>query len=364
MTQPYYTTSLSYFVIFCLLYCMMGCNVNEHLTVLNRLGSARSGEPNWTDYGRDESVGDEPEVKDGILHFSSPESFTKAMAVLSRMSIRERVLYSKLKTFKSLLTVYSDCDSLLRKAEKNRDKLKYENILNNYSPYVKIGADSSLEYNFKDLVKASIVNQDGYVYIGKMLYYFSNNEQKIVFDGDKNKINNKSSDAVVSFKVQPQTLFEDASCPNGFSKTLMGDGRLGDIRDKLDVTVTKDLVYNSLFQNYSVFGSAYAVGKTQIKNAFGVWQDEVTGDPLTLISRWTLIAAPPIPKALATIVEDNTLTQYPTSQVQVMYLDHATPYSLMLANLSYSDGVSTTVYLTFPGTGYWTGSRNVPMTCP
>ncbi|MDB5243650.1 MAG: hypothetical protein JWP57_4275 [Spirosoma sp.] len=350
--------------VFLLLISIFSCNTEKDITdtfsTVDK-GARKGYNPKWIPNAVDESIGSEPEQKEGVLHFKDADSFLKEAERLKNMSVTDRINYTKSINFKSLLSIYNEIEISINQAVKEKNKKSFDNLLEYYKLFVKIDVDSSLKYNISDEVKASFLNEEGLVYIGKMLYFYTDNQQQIIFDGDKKKINTVSDAVEV---IDYRKIIRGArvgagpiDCPAGMAITLYAPGVPAIYRDKLDVQLFVNVVSmpNGLYSS-GAFGKAF--GRPQVKNGFPFFYWQNASSTHSLYSRWTLIGQPPFPEALNVQEEDYLFSE--TSAV----IEH------LSQSIGFSDRPSSSdiyYYFSFPGTGYYKGGytpSGIPMSCP
>lgn len=127
----------------------------------------------------DLSLKSDYEVKRGILHFKDLDTYLKVRNSLRKLSISDRIQKTNLSGFTSLLSLYQE---YIDKFEKDQDIESYRDIIG------KVSNDKKQQFLNSDFVVSALVNRAGLVYIGKILYQFSDKQQEIIIDGDISKL--------------------------------------------------------------------------------------------------------------------------------------------------------------------------------
>ncbi|RRB06312.1 hypothetical protein [Larkinella rosea] len=135
-----------------------------------------------SDQLKDLTVKGDYEVRNGILHFKDVNSYHSTEDYLEKLSTEQRVIFSRQIGFTSLLDVDNRANALFEQA-KNQDE--FVKLLRDYQDLYQL-ENEMVKPNF-NLQHASVLNRQGMVYIGKVLYRFTKDEEIIVFDGDINK---------------------------------------------------------------------------------------------------------------------------------------------------------------------------------
>lgn len=142
----------------------------------------------------DESIKGDFELEDGILHFKNVASFIKLRDSFVNLKMAERAEFAEKNGFESRLSITFKALEKIRNA---KSKAEYEKLIASTIDYVAYDEKTQLAVSrISDDCSASILTKDGLVYIGKILYKFSNGKEYIVFDGDKSKLESVKSGRV------------------------------------------------------------------------------------------------------------------------------------------------------------------------
>lgn len=135
----------------------------------------------------DESINGDFKVKDGILHFKNVAAFIKLRDSFVNLHMPERAAFAEKQGFESRLSITFN---LLEKVRNAKSKEEYENLILSNNDFIAFDKENQLvDSRISDDCLASILNRDGFVYIGRILYKFTDGNEYIVFDGDKSRLN-------------------------------------------------------------------------------------------------------------------------------------------------------------------------------
>lgn len=134
----------------------------------------------------DQSIQKEYEVRNGVIHFKDLDTYLKTKSLLKQLSASERIKKVKISGFTSLLESYQ---KYFEEVEKDSLHLKSGALSKEYQDIVSIvDKDGKQEFLNSELVESALLNRNGLVYIGKILYRFTDKRQDIVADGDPSKL--------------------------------------------------------------------------------------------------------------------------------------------------------------------------------
>ena len=134
----------------------------------------------------DESIKGDFELKEGVLHFKNVASFIKLRDSFINLKMSDRAEFADKQGFESRLSLTFKA---LEKVRNAKSKEEYDNLIVSNIDFIAYDKESELAVSrISDDCAASILNKDGLVYIGKILYKFADGAEYIVFDGDKSKL--------------------------------------------------------------------------------------------------------------------------------------------------------------------------------
>lgn len=131
----------------------------------------------------DKSLESDYEVRQGVLHFRDLDTYLKVRNELRKLSTPDRIKKTGVGNFISLLSLYQE---FIDKTNKNESTESYRDIVVQVKK--ENSNESKLELLNTDLTVAALINRDGLVYIGKILYQFTDKYEEYVLDGDQSKL--------------------------------------------------------------------------------------------------------------------------------------------------------------------------------
>jgi hypothetical protein len=159
----------------------------ENTTSGNSLAFENERKQKFATNAVDESIKGDFELKEGVLHFKNVASFMKLRDSFVNLHMPERAEFAEKQGFESRLSVTF---GVLEKLRTQKSKVEFENLIESNADFVVFDEVSQTATSrISDDCLASIINKDGFVYIGKILYKFTDGTEYIVFDGDKSKLN-------------------------------------------------------------------------------------------------------------------------------------------------------------------------------
>lgn len=219
------------------------------------------------------------EAKGGILHFKNLAAFQETWDKIQETKAEERLLFWKNHEFSSYANEYS---AVLQRLSMAKSKVEYDAIYADNRDIIKIDKDDQQRPKIGDSFINYFVNRQGFVYIGKMLYSFGENQQKIAFDGKLSTIQeSKNSKELVVLK----NLF---SIPNAklSSCTYFWESQTeGGNRRATASTSTNSYAFatgtNHLGQTlYTLRWAVRVTGYPEKKNVWGNWVNYSTTNTL------------------------------------------------------------------------------------
>lgn len=147
-----------------------------------RLAKSKSVASKQSDRLKDLTVKGECEVRDGILHFRDVPSYFQVKDRLQKLPPAERVAYTRKVGFTSQLDLVHQLASQLEQAPSQE---VFNQILQPASDLFTL-EDNEIRPLFA-YQHAHLLNRQGIVYIGKVLYRFTSDVEIVVTDGDIEK---------------------------------------------------------------------------------------------------------------------------------------------------------------------------------
>lgn len=230
----------------------------------------------------DQTMNKAYEVQGGTLHFKDPESFNNAAQDFDKFISKFNTEYP---TFRSRSKVVDEVFKAIEAAK----SLQETNVLvKKYNDFVSM-EDSVLRAKINGPM-ASLLNVDGVIYIGRILYFYKDDVQYIVFNGDSKvpsdiKIGNYDSRIVQ--KIERTKKAKSARMSSVcFSLTGMFETynqRRGLTNCQPNQVSSWSGTYDSNGQElYYDNGSVYTGGHTMKKNFWGNWYTYATDNELRM----------------------------------------------------------------------------------
>lgn len=228
----------------------------------------------------DESISGLYDVRQGILHFKNLESFQKTWDAIQSATIEERSLFWEKDNFQSYAKQYSE---VVQKLSAATNKSDYDSIYAENQDIVKTGENGRLKPQAGDFFINHFINRQGLVYIGKMLYSFGENQQKIAFDGSLTTIKgnqnskqlmllNNTVSSVNNAKLASCTYFNTSVTQNGDRKATASTQTN---------TVVLAAGFNHLGQPlHTIRWTIRVLGYPEKKNVWGNWVNYSTANTL------------------------------------------------------------------------------------
>jgi hypothetical protein len=223
----------------------------------------------------DESIKGDFELKDGVLHFKNVASFIKLKDSFIDLQMSERAEFAKKQGFQSRLSVTFEA---LEKVRNSKSKEEYENLIASNIDFIAYDEKSQLAVSrISDDCSASILNKDGLVYIGKILYKFTDGAEYIVFDGNKNRLaslkNGRIGESLEVASISTRQSNKNAKICSYWGviewSTNPNSDRSGKVEYKVD-GLTYYYEPNVSFSNpWRVQGHGYVKGSAACPNGWG-----------------------------------------------------------------------------------------------
>ncbi|MFN4145181.1 MAG: hypothetical protein ACK4GN_05100 [Runella sp.] len=138
----------------------------------------------------DSSIKGDFEVHQGILHFKNLDSFKKVWNNLELLKSEERVKYWHTHQFKNVSFEFFE---MMKKLGEANTKSQFDSLISTNKDIVRVDFQNNVVPVFGGQFINEFLNRDGLVYIGKLLYQFRANDQKIAFDGQLATIQGEKS---------------------------------------------------------------------------------------------------------------------------------------------------------------------------
>lgn len=207
-------------------------------------------------------------VINGVLHFRNFNAFSETQERFQTLSeLEKRRIFSEI-GFSS----YSNEFALVSERINNvTSKEEYDKILSNNQDIIEIGADGSLRSKVERSFVHDFTNRKGLVYIGKVLYQFNKEYQKIAFDGEASGFNSDvESEQLLVIKRKVVSIRNARNCLN-FYKAVEQNG---DRRATASTSVTPVSFITGYQGSNPIYRVQWALrlqGYPEKKNFFGNW---------------------------------------------------------------------------------------------
>jgi hypothetical protein len=243
-----------------------------------------TAEPTQTQFKVDAVKGDF-HVENGILHFDSQQTFYDVCDKLRKFDVSERKHFGKTFGFKSLLSAYMD---LQRQSELTEDEQTHKANLENNTDIIDASAnDGTFEMRIINKELAPLLNRDGFVFIDKVAYRFTEFGEAMALDGDFNRLRDvsKITKSDKNIKVFVANKLElRAPCGVGQTKTTSNssDNRRGELtfsRVSEEFFAGFDSNNNPVF---NVVNTSFVVGTPFKRTIFGGFRNYTTVNELTI----------------------------------------------------------------------------------
>lgn len=118
-------------------------------------------------------------VQNGILSFKNPQQFFNVVDSLNKLSLKESIGYKANEGFLSLLTIQANYSECLATAT---EKTEYDRIILEHSKFL-IKGDTT-RFKIRNTIVYPVINEDGIVKIGDVLYKFTEDGQILFHSND------------------------------------------------------------------------------------------------------------------------------------------------------------------------------------
>jgi hypothetical protein len=212
-------------------------------------------------------------VENGVLHFSTPKALVDVLEQLRQYDISERRNFGVNIGFTSMLNGF--CDVLVKSSTFEEPQQKSVFLKQN-DDIVNYDNEGSINFKIANANLASVLDRNGNLYIGKVVYKFTEFGETIALDGDKSKLetvtSNRKSDRNIKVFATKEDLNTRAACGLSQSRTQTSGDRRGEfssIRTTTFVYVGDDV--NTAEPLYNVYNSSYSIGTPRKRkcNIFG-----------------------------------------------------------------------------------------------
>jgi hypothetical protein len=224
----------------------------------------------------DESIKGDFELRNGVLHFKNFETFKKVRDSFINLHMPERAAFAEKQGFESRISVTYDVLEQLRETKSKED---YDNLIKSYSDIIAFDEISqSVISRISDDCIASILNKDGLVFIGKILYKFTDGLEFIVFDGDKSRLSNIKNArvgeslemSIINTKtVQSNKNARICTYMGGYEIATNSTNRWGKIEYKVDAPVYYYEPNNNYYNPWRAEAHSYAKGDALMPGTWG-----------------------------------------------------------------------------------------------
>lgn len=216
----------------------------------------------------DESIAGLYEVRDGVLHFKDSKTFDKVFDQMKALDGKQRQAFWKDVQFKSYADLFLDLRESLSNAE---SKSEYDQLMVQNKDIVSVEGDEQVRPRAGDKLMNHFINRQELVYIGKILYQFGKENQKIAYDGNivtiKQQQNSKS---LQIFDTQLKSPKNARTCSRFDTQREEG----GDRRARAYTSVAINWVPQGSFNGEEYFTLKWNIrvtGYPEKKNVWGNW---------------------------------------------------------------------------------------------
>jgi hypothetical protein len=133
----------------------------------------------------DETIKGDFVIREGIVHFKDINSFLKVKDIITSLKMEERVAFFNNQGFISRLSITQQIIDKIRNAKTVEER---DRIIQKNSNILLVDGDKTVLSKLTDDGTSAVVTNDGMVYIGKILYMFTDGIEYIVYDGDKTRL--------------------------------------------------------------------------------------------------------------------------------------------------------------------------------
>jgi hypothetical protein len=211
-------------------------------------------------------------VKEGTLHFRDLKSYQEVFKKLESAKSQERYKFWEEVNFSSYADDYS---SLLIQLSEAKSKEEYNELISQNQDILNLEADGSPSPKAGERFINHFTNRQGLLYIGKVLYKFDKNYQKIAFDGNPTTIKeNKNGNALTIFDITASSVKNAkpaATCNSFYKQVTNGDNNR---RATVFSEITNGYYWTDYFSGqdfYTVWWNFRVKGSPQKKNIWGNW---------------------------------------------------------------------------------------------
>jgi hypothetical protein len=200
-------------------------------------------------------------VENGIIHFDNSEAFHDVLNQLKKFDMSERRHFADKLGFKSLLSAYVDVQLQCAAAE---DEQTHKAALRNNADIIDASKnDGTFEMRIANRDLASVLNREGFLYIGASAYRFTDFGEAIAIDGDIERlktvdISTKNSKNILVFVGN--NLGTRAACQPSNTQTITAGG---DRRGVLSFRRTS--IFEHLY--FEIDGTPFGTAHVKVTNS-------------------------------------------------------------------------------------------------
>lgn len=192
----------------------------------------------------DESIAGLYEVRDGILHFKDTKAFDRVFTEMKDLDGKQRSTFWQDVQFKSYADQFADLREGLSNA---KSKSEYDQLMAQNKDIVSVEGDGQIRPKSGDKLINHLINRQELVYIGKILYQFGKDNQKIAYDGNIATIKQQqNSKSLQIFETRPRSPKNARTCFQFYTQKEEGGNRRA--------TAYTEISNGYIFQNNSVGG--------------------------------------------------------------------------------------------------------------
>ena len=163
----------------------------------------------------DETIKSDYTVIDGTVHFKNQESFKNVMNNLGEFK-------KGIVKYKNFISSETYLKNLMISLSESKTEFEKNRTIQENDDYLSI-IDNKVQFR-KDLSLAPFTDREGAFYIGNVLFLLYGNNQFIIYDGDKRKIDNIKSGVIHKDFVQQFSKNNANSKVSSLCRGLLGYG--------------------------------------------------------------------------------------------------------------------------------------------